>query len=358
MFGADRPRNWILKTALVVLGGALAALGVFGWADKAHMFEALSEPHASIWAFLASLHPLWPLFGAGALGSIAAQFLAASAAVNFARLAAAHPIWRGLCAGFFAVGAGFAAYSADLGAGVIIGLPHRAAFEAREADRAEFAAQRDEAQRQVAELDGRILLLSDAARLQGWPGERLERQAAPLQALRDDAAREARAAQEEFNERPAIPRERDPAPWEGLVLIIFLAWASLEPWGYTLADRGRVEMPGRAKGAADIGPDTQAPGADTVPDMAPASASRAPRIDPALGEQHAYLRTVNERYARVWRMRKIERRSYSAIAAALNIKIPAVQRALRGALKALEARRAETLEQQGVAVIHREKAIA
>lgn len=245
----SRPRNWLLKLALVALSTAIAALGVFGWADKARLFDAVREAHASAWGFLAALDPLWPVFAVAALGCIAAQVIAGCCTVNFARLAKAPPIWRGVAAAFYAVSVFFAAYSADMGAQIVLGLPHRAAYEAREEDRRALSAE-------IAAINSR--LREAARRLDFDPSAtyttRQESALAGYNALTAIDRARLPIAQRELDARPPIPRERALEAWEQAVFFIFLAWAALEPWGYALAERGRVDLPGQNRRPRPRGP--------------------------------------------------------------------------------------------------------
>lgn len=234
MHAGGRLRNIIFKSALFVMSAALAAFGVLAWANAANAFAAVQNRS---WA---ALDPLWPMYALAAIGCLAAQALAACAAVNFMRLANAPVIWRRLAFAFYIVSVVFAAYSADRGGQVVLNSAHHAAYEARMADR-------------VA-LSGEIATLSHAIEVerQRLPLDTAnvvaERQRAAL-ATFEAATAVARArlpeAQRELSGRPPLPRE--PPTDAGIALavfVIFLAWAALEPWGYALADRGR-EPPAR-----------------------------------------------------------------------------------------------------------------
>jgi hypothetical protein len=222
-------RNWLLKTALLVMSAALALFGVLGWADKARALEALA---ARDWAILDAL---WPLYAVAAIGCIAAQVIAACAAVNFAWLDGASRIWRALAIAFYGVCVVFAAASADMGAQAVLASGQRAAYEAREIERATLMAE-IAALSQAIEAE-RAKLPTDTANVP------TSRQQAALD-LFNAATAAARVrlpeAQRQLSERP--PLARDPHHHWTLALAvfaIFLAWAILEPWGYALAERGR-----------------------------------------------------------------------------------------------------------------------
>ena len=221
-------RNWLLKVALLVMSGALAAFGVLGWAYAARVFEAWQ-------AGWGALDPLWPIFATAAIACVAAQVIAACAAVNFSRLAAAAPVWRNLAVAFYLVSVVFAAYSADRGAQAVMQAPQRAAFEAREAERHAL-------EREIEVLAATIE--RERQRLpQDTTGVVAERQRAALaifQAATAAATERLPEAQRALAERPPLPREAPmPALMSLVVFGIFLAWAVLEPWGYALAERGR-----------------------------------------------------------------------------------------------------------------------
>lgn len=237
------PRNWILKLALAVLGGCVAALGVFAWADAARFFEARAAHALGSAEFVAALHPLWPVFAIACVGCVAAQIFAACATINFARLAKAPKIWRGLCGAFYVVSVVFAAYSADKGAQIIIGLPHRAAYEAREADRKRLTDEIADIDERMAEARRQLLSYDPAT----TPTARQNAAREAFNLRTESDARRLPIVQNELDARPPIARERQPEGWEAAVFFIFLLWAALEPWGYPLADRGRVEMPGRVR---------------------------------------------------------------------------------------------------------------
>lgn len=210
------------------MSGALAVFGVLGWAHKANAFEGLA---ARDWAILDAL---WPLYAVAAIGCVAAQVIAACAAVNFAWLDGAGRIWRFLAGAFYGVCVVFAAYSADLGANVILSSAQRAAHEAREADRSRLA---DE----IAALNE--VIASERANMSQpgtvGPQTRAAETAAFLAATEAERARlpDAQAA---LDALPTLPREAT-QPWyaAAAVFLIFLVWAILEPWGYALAERGR-----------------------------------------------------------------------------------------------------------------------
>lgn len=240
MTGARLLRNIAFKAALVVMSVALAAFGVFGWADSALALDAYA---ARDWAVLS---PLWPVYAVAAIACLAAQVIAACAAVNFARLSKAPGIWRLLAGAFYAVAVFFTAYSADRGAQVVLQSAHRAAYEAREAER-------------VA-LIGEIATLSQAieAERQRLPQDTAnvvaERQRASL-AIFEAATAAATArlpeAQRELAAKPPLPREAAQGLAMALgVFVIFLGWAILEPWGFALAERGREPIAPVAPGVA------------------------------------------------------------------------------------------------------------
>ena len=227
--GQSRHRNIAFKFAFVVMSAAMAAIGVFGWANAANAFPALFTRD---WA---SIDPLWPVYGLAAIACLAAQVIAACAVVNFARLAQASPVWRLLAIIFYVVSVLFAAYSTDKGAQVVMQSAHRSAYLVREAERLTLT---DE----IATLTNSI----EAAR-QNLPSDganvMAERQRAALaifEATTASATARIPEAQRELNEHPPLPRE---APQDlGVALImfaIFLGWAVIEPWGYALAERGR-----------------------------------------------------------------------------------------------------------------------
>ncbi len=224
-----RLRNIAFKLALIVMSVALAAFGVFGWADAARALDAYA---ARSWA---DLSPLWPVYAVAAVACLAAQVIAACAVVNFARLAHAHVIWRIGAFAFYAVAVFFAAYSADKGAQVVLQSAHRAAFEVREAERVAL----------TGEIAGLVATIE--AERQKLPEDTAntvaERQRVALAAF-EAATAVARArlpeAQRELSERPPLPREAAQDWTIALaVFLIFLAWAVLEPWGYAVAERGR-----------------------------------------------------------------------------------------------------------------------
>lgn len=224
-----RHRNIVFKGALVVMSVALAAVGVFGWADAAHAFEAIRERS---WA---ELDPIWILYAAAAIGCLAAQIIAACATVNFARLANAPPIWRVLAAGFYGAAVFFAAYSADRGAQVVLNDAHRSAYEARQTERATLREEIGALSRVIE--DERQRLPADTANVVA------ERQRAALAAF-EAATLPARTrlpeAQRQLERLPPLTREPEQSWLSALgVFAIFLAWAILEPWGYALAERGR-----------------------------------------------------------------------------------------------------------------------
>lgn len=218
-----------MKSALVVMSVALALFGVLGWADKAHAFEAFESQS---WGDLSAL---WPLYAVAAVACIAAQIIAACAAVNFAWLGGAALIWRALAIAFYAVCVVFAAYSADMGAQAVLASGQRADYAAREIERAALS-------REIAVLSQQIE--AERAKLPDDTGAiPASRQAAAL-ALFNAATETARArlpvAQRELANRPAISRDPHHHWTVALgVFAIFLAWAILEPWGYALAERGR-----------------------------------------------------------------------------------------------------------------------
>lgn len=127
-------------------------------------------------------------------------------------------------------------------------------------------------------------------------------------------------------------------------------------FGLVLA--GAPKAPPEADTATAAAADTPAEGADTLPDTPPARAQRPRPATPELLEQVAYLRTINPRWATIWRLRKVAQRSYRGIADELGIKVPTVQRALKSAQKALDRRRTEALEDQNVTVLHPQRATA
>jgi len=224
-----RRRNWLLKSALVVMSVALALFGVLGWADKARALEAIA---ARDWSLLDAI---WPLYGVAAIGCIAAQIIAACAAVNFAWLEGASRVWRALAIAFYGVCVVFAAVSADMGAQAVLASGQRAAYESREVERAALLEE-------IATLSRAI-----EAERQKLPADTANvptsRQQAALEIFNAaTAAVRARLpeAQRQLSERPALAR--DPHHHWTLALAvfaIFLAWAILEPWGYALAERGR-----------------------------------------------------------------------------------------------------------------------
>lgn len=226
MNNGGRRRNIIFKAALIVMSIALAAFGVFGWADAAGALDA------SAWA---DLSPLWPVYAVAAIACLAAQAIAACAVVNFARLAHAHWVWRFGALAFYGVSVFFAAYSADRGAQVVLQSAHRAAYEVRETERDRLASE-------IVALTGAIeqerqKLPHDTANVVA------ERQRVALAAF-EAATAVARArlpeAQRELRERAPIPRDAAQGWAMALgVFVIFLFWAVLEPWGYALAERGR-----------------------------------------------------------------------------------------------------------------------
>ncbi len=224
-----RRRNWLLKSALVVMSVALALFGVLGWADKARALEALASRD---WA---DLDAIWPLYAVAAIGCIAAQIIAACAAVNFAWLDGASRVWRGLAIAFYGVCVVFAAVSADMGAQAVLASGQRAAYEARENERAALLEEIATLSRAI-EAE-RAKLPADTANVP------TSRQQAALE-LFNAATAAARVrlpeAQRQLSESP--PLARDPHHHWTLALAvfaIFLAWAILEPWGYALAERGR-----------------------------------------------------------------------------------------------------------------------
>lgn len=227
-----------MKAALAVLSLALAALGVLGWADKARGFDALAHWGDPV-ALIAALHPLWPIYFIAAIGCIAAQILGACVVVNFAeRLKDAKSFWRYLALGFYGVAAVFAAISADIGAKAIIGAPYRAAYEARLVERAALTAEITAIRGRLGEAQARL----DAIDPTTTYTSRLQEARAAFEATTAVDRQRLPTAQAELDARPALPRERPEAPWELALLVIFLAWGLLEPWGYALGEIGRTEI--------------------------------------------------------------------------------------------------------------------
>lgn len=228
-----RYRNIVLKLALVVMSGALAAVGVFGWADAANAFRAYA---ANDWG---KLDALWPLYAAACIGCLAAQIIAACATVNFARLAQAPAVWRWLAGAFYIAAVMFAAYSADKGAQVVISSAHRSAYEARELERSVLTAEIATLTRQIEEA--RANLPSDTANI---PAQRQEAALAIFTATTAAAVARLPEAQRELTARQPLAREQA-QPWTLAIGIfaIFLAWAIIEPWGYALAEKGREAPP-------------------------------------------------------------------------------------------------------------------
>lgn len=224
-----RHRNIAFKLALVVMSVALAVFGILGWGEKANAFEALQ---GRSWAILSAL---WPLFCVAAVACLAAQVIAACAAVNFARLAKASKVWRGLAVAFYGVSVFFAAYSADMGAQVVLGSAHRSAYEARQHERQALTAE-------ISTLSAlieseRVKLPTD---LQNVPAQRQEAALAIFSASTAAAVARLPEAQRDLASKPPLPREQALHWTLALgVFAIFLVWAILEPWGYALAERGR-----------------------------------------------------------------------------------------------------------------------
>lgn len=233
-----RRNNWLLKSALTVMSCALAALGIGGWAYMARVFDA-----APLWgddkaAFIAALDPLWIIYAIAAIGCIAAQILGACVVVNFAeRLKSAKSFWRWLALGFYGVAAVFAAKSADIGATAIIDAPHRAAYEARVFEREALTAEIAEITKRIADADAALAAID--TEVNAYRAREARERHAALTKLDAERLPIARA---ELDARPPLPRERTPEPWEGLLLLLFLAWAFLEPWGYAMAELGRTEI--------------------------------------------------------------------------------------------------------------------
>ena len=136
---------------------------------------------------------------------------------------------------------------------------------------------------------------------------------------------------------PATPKDRMPA-----------APAQRRPW--------YARIFGAAKTATAF--DAASAGAEVAVATSAARPQRARTADPRQLEEVAYLRTVNGKWATIWRMRKIAGRSPEAIAAQLGLKLPIVKAHLTNAEKALAARNADSLEEQGIPMLHREKATA
>lgn len=231
--GQPRHRNIALKLAFIVLSTAMAAIGVFGWANAANAFPAV---FTQSWG---EIDPLWPVYAIAAIACLAAQVIAACAVVNFARLANAPPVWRALAIAFYAVSVVFAAYSADKGAQVVLQSAHRSAYVARENDRQRLT-------QEIATLTASIeaerqKLPSDSANI---VAERQRAALAIFQATTAVATARIPEAQRELTERPPLPREA-PQDWATALILfaIFLVWAVLEPWGYALAERGRDAGP-------------------------------------------------------------------------------------------------------------------
>jgi hypothetical protein len=229
MSTAGKLRNIAFKGALIVMSVALAAFGVLGWADKANALRAYA---AQDWALL---DPLWPVYAVAAVACLAAQVIAACAVVNFARLAGAHLIWRAGALAFYGVAVFFAAYSADMGAQVVLQSAHRSAYEARETERERLASE-------IVALSGAIeeerqRLPQDTANV---VAERQRAATAAFEIATAAARTRLPGAQRELAAAPPLPRE---APQDQstalIVFLIFLGWAVLEPWGYALAERGR-----------------------------------------------------------------------------------------------------------------------
>lgn len=223
-----RRRNWLLKSALVVMSFVLALFGMLGWANKANAFNAVALNE------IAALDPLWPIYGVAAIGCVAAQIIAACAAVNFAWLEGAGRVWRWLAGAFYGVCVVFAAYSADLGAQAILSNQQRAAAASREQER-------DRLQAEIISLNGVVAAerqrMSDPGTV--GPQTRAAETAAFLAATEAERAR-LPLAQAALDASPPLPREVM-LPWHTAlgVFLVFLAWAFLEPWGYALAERGR-----------------------------------------------------------------------------------------------------------------------
>lgn len=239
-------RNIAFKGALIVMSVALAAFGVFGWADSARALDALA---AQSWD---DLSPLWPVYAVAAIACLAAQVIAACAVVNFARLAHAHWLWRAGAFAFYVVSVFFAAYSADRGAQVVLQSAHRAAYETRMAERERLA-------REIVALSGvieaeRQKLPEDTANV---VAERQRTALATFEAATAGARTRLPQAQQELSARPAMSRE---APQDLAMALgafaIFLVWAVLEPWGYALAERGR-EPPPRVAPAVALPPELE-----------------------------------------------------------------------------------------------------
>lgn len=219
----------MFKAALIVMSLALAAFGVLGWAHAARGFDAY---RAQSWA---ALDPIWPVYAMAAIACLAAQFIAACAVVNFARLTHSSLIWRALAVAFYLVAVFFAAYSADEGAKVIMGSAHRAAYEANQSERARLETE-------IAGLTATIA--EERARLPADTGLTYASRQDSALAIFEAATAAARGrlpeVQRELRDLPLVAREQVSA-WQSqaFVFLIFLAWAVLEPWGYALAERGR-----------------------------------------------------------------------------------------------------------------------
>lgn len=225
---ATRARNWIFTLGFTVAALAVSALGVFGWAYAAGAWQARS------WG---DLDPLWPFYVVAVVGCVAAQVVAACSVVNFARLALAPRVWRALALAFYAVSVTFAAYSADHGAQVILGVAHRAAYESREKERAALA-------KEITTLSATIKKERDKIPVAGSVGPKtLDAATATFEATTAVEQSRLPVAQTELRSKPPLGRDTPPAKWDNAVFIAFLVWGALEPWGFALAERGRQVAP-------------------------------------------------------------------------------------------------------------------
>jgi hypothetical protein len=241
---SGRRRNWLLKTALFLMSVVLALFGILGWAHKADVFTAVAADAADggLWA---GLDPLWPIYAVAAVGCVAAQIIAACAAVNFAWLDGAGRVWRALAGAFYVVCVLFAAYSADLGAQAILSSAQRAAADARDVERTRLT---DE----IAALNE--VIAGERAKMSApgtvGPQTRASETEQFLAATKAELAR-LPIAQQTLDALPPLPRETELSWYAAAgVFLIFLAWAVLEPWGYALAERGRQAPPRFVAGEA------------------------------------------------------------------------------------------------------------
>lgn len=230
-----RAPNWILSLVLAVLSVSLGLFGVSGWADAASVYET---PWAgSLGGSVAHLNPLWPIYALAAIGCVAAQILAACAVVNFARLSGAPRVWRFLAIAFYGVAVFFSAYSADMGAQVVLNSGQRSVYESRHRDRVSLASEIDHLSATIAAARARLPVA-------GLVGPKTQDAAiATFEATTSVERSRLPVAQEELKSKPELTRDRPKSLLDTLVFLIFLGWALLEPWGYALAERGREVAP-------------------------------------------------------------------------------------------------------------------